>query len=278
MDGKIAAIANRIAERIAAGDFLGAVISLRDAFDRLSEDDYRGLIDRELIRVAGLGSATDWSSVAESVDRAVGLYNLATVYWNVAGREADAVEIMKMAHANDAPDSGLVLAEWLEWLGREQEAMAAIKEYAEQRGTTPKVEGLIGRLSLSVEAIPSAETIARLAIASEQYSEFMPSFWDALIAAGHFERARTSLERAADTGNVDAALRLGNLLSSEFNDKEGAERAYLRAIESGDGHAAHNLAIDLMAAGRRHEARKYLQIAVDRGDADAHEALNGVDC
>ena len=87
--------------------------------------------------------------------------------------------------------------------------------------------------------------------------------------------AERAFIRAAESGIRDAANNLGVVLE-ERGETRGAEAWYRKAAELGDVFAAYNLAVILDERGDVPEAQKWYRLAADAGDPDAQNNLANI--
>jgi tetratricopeptide (TPR) repeat protein len=84
------------------------------------------------------------------------------------------------------------------------------------------------------------KTLKRLKRGLWAYQDAAPALAAILTERGDFEKARDLLEEHI-AYSPRASVRLGNLLMDHFNDRQGAEAAFLIGVAAGDAHAKDNL-------------------------------------
>jgi tetratricopeptide (TPR) repeat protein len=84
------------------------------------------------------------------------------------------------------------------------------------------------------------KTLKRLERGLWAYQDAAPALAAILMERGDFEKARELLEEHI-AYSPRASVRLGNLLMDHFNDRQGAEAAFLIGVAAGDAHAKDNL-------------------------------------
>lgn len=113
----------------------------------------------------------------------------------------------------------------------------------------------------------------QLRVGMRHYGSAWADLGHLLITTERAEEGKRVLLDGAAAGVVECMVPLANLLSRD-GDREAAEAMYRRAYELGDGHAAWNLAVDLIEDGRNDEASDWRWAAAALGDevAIAHLA------
>ena len=86
----------------------------------------------------------------------------------------------------------------------------------------------------------NAKTIDRLKRGLWAYQDAAPALAAILMERGEFEEARDLLEEHI-AYSPRPSVRLGNLLMDHFDDRQGAEAAFLIGVAAGDAHAEDNL-------------------------------------
>ena len=84
------------------------------------------------------------------------------------------------------------------------------------------------------------KTLERLKRGLWAYQDAAPALAAILTERGDFEKARDLLEEHI-AYSPRASVRLGNLLMDHFNDRQGAEAAFLIGVAASDAHAKDNL-------------------------------------
>ena len=84
------------------------------------------------------------------------------------------------------------------------------------------------------------KTLKRLERGLWAYQDAAPALAAILVERGDFEKARELLEEHI-AYSPRASVRLGNLLMDHFDDRRGAEAAFLIGVAAGDAHAKDNL-------------------------------------
>jgi tetratricopeptide (TPR) repeat protein len=84
------------------------------------------------------------------------------------------------------------------------------------------------------------KTLKRLERGLWAYQDAAPALAAILVERGDFEEARALLEEHI-AYSPRASVRLGNLLMDHFDDRRGAEAAFLIGVAAGDAHAKDNL-------------------------------------
>jgi tetratricopeptide (TPR) repeat protein len=90
---------------------------------------------------------------------------------------------------------------------------------------------------------------------------------------GDFSSAADAFRRAEARGHPEAGSCLGNLLSDETGDMQGAQAAYERSIAAGSSDAVLNLGLMLAEQGAVDEALPHLRAAEENGEAGASWAI-----
>lgn len=224
-----------------------------------------GALGREVVR--------NWRSVADSHDFEQILFNLAVALWSV-DELGSAREAMILTVDRGDESARLMLAEAELFLGNAVAGEAhLVKIVARQEDDWKRASGILGGFYFRERDRIDAEVVQLLSNAGDSDPRFPVDLAEVMVALGNIDTAVAILRGESATGNDQAPLLLGNILSDVLGDSAGAERAYLRGIKLGDAFSAYNLAATLDGEGRRSESRKWLKYAASHGDERAKARL-----
>ena len=155
-----------------AGDFDGAISTLRDLYDEMPDGWLRQALELDpLVRQSG--TVDGWFYVAAAASWAISWFNLAVMTWSVEGREEIAVEILRSADELGSLDAPTILGEYLEWLKRPLEAEKVLLSEIDKDGAfSDRAAGLLGRIRFESRGLADKETSSLLTRASKTSSEF----------------------------------------------------------------------------------------------------------
>ena len=215
-----------------------------------------------------------WVEAEGAPALADGLADVAYALWKIGGREEEAAELALAAAREGAADAGLAAAEMLLWMFRPEAAAEALATVTPDPDADAEWAGRYGQALLDSGG-DAARAEVHLLRAFREHEEFRSPLAMAVAKLGRPHDAYELLRASESIQWTDAWLTVGNALS-QSDDRALAEAAYREAIALGDGHAAHNLAIDLLEDGRTDEAIELLHLAVARGDECAQGHLDEV--
>lgn len=93
---------------------------------------------------------------------------------------------------------------------------------------------------------------------------------------GDHDEAMSLYQASARLGNAEAMLNLGNLLSAKGGSSDDVQKAkalYRKAFKRGCMYAATSLGAQYVLEGKPGLARRWYQVAAERGEEWASEAL-----
>jgi tetratricopeptide (TPR) repeat protein len=178
-----------------------------------------------------------------------------------------AVDSGEIAAAND-------LAILLRDQGRLREGVQLL-EHAAAAGD-PQAAANVVQLHLEAGDLLSAIATAE-PYADESRPDTIVALGDVRATQGRGDDAEALYRRACELGGLRAHTAYGQFLLTGRGDSAGAEREFRMAELHAEPGWAYTLGRFLVDEGRDDEARYYLQIAVDAGDAAAAEALAELD-
>lgn len=210
-----------------------------------------------------------WRKIADSDSIGDSLYNLGAYVW-AEENELLGIAILRCADESGSDEASAALGEALVWMQQPADAKTPLEKAIEKRtGDWRRAAGFLGSVLLAESDSNIGEVIAFFRIASESGSRhddrFGVDFGKALIRGCFFEEAKNVLESESDVGNSLAPIALGNLLQDHFGDNHGADLAYRRGLELGDGHSAYNLSLLLKMTGSMAESAQMLRRAAKLG-------------
>ncbi|MCO1654746.1 tetratricopeptide repeat protein [Pseudonocardia humida] len=161
---------------------------------------------------------------------------------------------------------------------RDQNRMGEVVQvltWAAQQGDSQAGANLVQLYLESGDTLAAIE--AAEAYADETRPDTIVSLADVRAVQGRHDEAEAYYRRACELGGLRAHTAYGQFLLSARGDAVGAEAEFREAQRHSEPNWASTLGHFLVEAGRREEARWYLQHAADSGDADAMGTLIELD-
>ncbi|MBE7955228.1 hypothetical protein ABTZ44_15565 [Microbacterium oxydans] len=241
-----------------ASDYRSVAAAIKRGVDEVGSDHAAVLLESEF-SVEGLKSIHDAETDADAV------YLLGVELWGHSVGQLEAVVALREAESLGSEEAVAFLGDVLSSFGAHEEAIGFLRRARDRRyGNRAWVAGLLGA-SLYELGETGDEVEELLREGAEVFADFGVDYAKALRARGADDEAAVVLRPLVADGVYGAALQLGNLLSDN-SDIEGAVEAYLKGVESKDGHSALNLAILYHEEGQDADSRYYKLVARDLGD------------
>lgn len=242
-------------------DYRGVALAIQRGVEEFGADHASAVLASEF-SIDGLKSIKDAASDADAV------YLLGVELWTHSVGQLEAVVALREADSLGSEEAVAFLGDILSSLGAHEEAIGFLRRARDGGfGNRAWVAGLLGS-SLREVGEFGAEVEELLREGAEEYDDFGVDYSKVLRARGADDEAAAVLRPLVTEGVYGAAIQLGNLLS-ENSDIEGAVEAYLKGVESNDGHSALNLAILYHEEGKESDSRYYKLVARDLGDMTA---------
>lgn len=238
-------------------DYRSVAAAIKRGVDEVGSDA-AVLLESEF-SIEGLTSIHDAETEADAV------YLLGVELWGHSVGQLEAVVALREAESLGSEEAVAFLGDVLSSFGAHEEAIGFLRRARDRGyGNRAWVAGLLGA-SLSELGETGDEAEELLREGAEVYAEFGVDYAKVLHARGADDEAAVVLRLLVADGVYGAAIQLGNLLS-ERSDIDGAVEAYLKGVESKDGHSALNLAILYHEEGQEADSRYYKLVARDLGD------------
>ena len=257
---------------LAAGRALDAVDVLRQGV-AVGEPSAPDLLVRAYLDSGSWRAAADWLTplVEQGHVRFAGRLGVALAELGDQERAEAALRLAvdsgEIAAAND-------LAILLRDQGRLREAVQLLG-LAADAGDSQAAANVV-QLHLEAGDLASASAAADRN-ADESRPDTLVALGDVRVQQGRGDDAEALYRRAGELGALHAHTAYGLFLLTGRGDAGGAEREFRLAELHAEPGWAYTLGRFLVDEGRDDEARYYLQIAVDAGDAAAAEALAELD-
>lgn len=194
--------------------------------------------------------------------------NLGDVLQDV-GDLAGAMHAYRRAAAAGDSTGSVALAFCLREQGEPLEAMTVARTAAESGNE--RARAVVACWDWCSTLDPSLEP--ELREGAEHFPSARADLGDLLRSTGRVVEAREVLERGTGCGEVECWLPLGNLLSDELGDDEGAEVAYRNGIAAGDTFCHNNLGVLLEEKGDERGAEEQFRLGMAAGDTLAERSL-----
>jgi Tetratricopeptide repeat len=189
------------------------------------------------------------------------------------GDRAGAESMLRLAVESGEVTAANDLAILLRDEGRPGEAVQVLAQAAEA-GDELAPANLV-QLHLEAEDLPAAREVAEH-YADESRPDSLVALADLRALEGRADDADGWYRKAGELGALRAHIAYGQFLAGQ-GDPEGAERELREAEQREEPGWAYTLGRFLLDQGRPDEARAYLQLAIDSGDAAAQQAMIELD-
>jgi tetratricopeptide (TPR) repeat protein len=238
----------------------------------VSEADDAQLNDR----VSAGENPGPWRRWATSRDVGSALLEIGTVLLN-EGRNAPALEVLRRAEELGATSDRLV-GEALARAGAWDAALPRLQRVLAAR--EPQWENAAYRLAehaFDIENRMDDDVLELAGLVIDRVPGAVILSAEILRRRGDVDAARHLLEDHRESNKL-VPRALGDLLSDAFGDHEGAENAYIAAVEKGDTDAAYRLGSMLAGVdGRAAESEAWLRRAADDGAVLARFVVDEID-
>jgi tetratricopeptide (TPR) repeat protein len=189
------------------------------------------------------------------------------------GDRAGAESMLRLAVESGEVTAANDLAILLRDEGRPGEAVQVLVQAAEA-GDELASANLV-ELHLEAADLPAAREAAER-YADESRPDTLVALADLRALEGRTDDADGWYRKAGGLGALRAHIAYGQFLAGQ-GDPEGAERELREAEQRAEPGWAYTLGRFLLDQGRPDEARDYLQLAIDSGDAAARQAMIELD-